>query len=351
MGRAGAVREFWASAGCSIVDLFAYVRCVRLAAVVRTFTLGTTARTLGLGLVAYLVARPLFALTHELLVVGLAGLLRTVSVADLWPQLVGRLPLDPVYTLALIHFAGGISASGVAIAEPLGGLLSTLAPGLFVAPALTAGAWASAVLEPGATAVARGLVAFGADLIMLVLAVALLRLGLGGRPWLTVVGALQQAHLIVHHFLDGQVSLRDVEAAGLPFAASTLVSNASERAPWFTNELARLPQPAVSLAAGLLMAIVAYLLVGALFGLARLFGAARRRLPGNARPFAVGAVRPGWARAGGYAVIVLALALSPLGVVAEAATRVLPDEAPAVQRWPRRCPAKSSAWQTMVRPR
>jgi hypothetical protein len=311
------------------VDLFAHVRFIRLVAVVRTVALGVTARTIGLGLLAYLLARPLFALTHELLVVGLAGVLRTATMADLWPQLVGRLPLDPIYTLAMVRFTGEISASGVAIAEPLGGVLSAAAPGLFVAPAFTAGAWASAVLEPGATAAARGLVAFGADLIMLVLAVALVRLGLRGRPWLAVLGALQQAHLVVHHFLDGQVSLRDVEAAGLPFAASTLFSNASERAPWFTNELARLHQSVVSLAAGLLMAIVAYLLVGAFFGLARLAAAAGRRLQGNARPFAVGAVRPGWARAGGYAVIVLALALSPLGVVAEAATRVLPDEAPA----------------------
>jgi hypothetical protein len=205
-----------------------------------------------------------------------------------------------------------------------------MAPGLFVAPELSAGAWASAVLEPGATALARGLVGFSADAVMLGLAVALFRLGRHGRPWLAVLGALQQAHLVLYHFAEVELSLRDLEAAGLPFAASALFSDAAGRAPWFTNELARLPRPAVSLAAGLLAAVAAYLLVVALLGLARLVRAARRRLRGGSRALAVGAVRPSWARAATYALVVLGLALSPLGAVAEGDTRVLPDSGPDV---------------------
>ena len=149
---------------------------------------------LALGTLIFLLLRPFLAIGHELLVVGLAGLLRSLSGASLWPALIGSLPLDPVYTLALVHFAGEIQARGVAVAVPVGGMLHTILPGLFTPPELVTGNWASAVLEPGSTVLAQGLASFGADLALLLAGLAIAAAGRGGRPWLVVCGALQQAH-------------------------------------------------------------------------------------------------------------------------------------------------------------
>jgi hypothetical protein len=288
-------------------------------------------RVFGAGLLAFLLVRPLFGLLHALLVVGLADLLERLTEAPFWADLVRRAPLDPVYTLALIQFAGEIQARGVAVAAPLGSLLHSLSPGLFAEPDLAGGAWASAVLEPGATVVARGLASFGANLALLAAGLALCLIGLASRrPWLAVCGALQQVQVLFHHFLDDRLSLRDLEAAGLPFALSTLLSDPNQRAPWFTSRLAELPAPLVSVLGGLLLAGLAYLLAGPLLLGALAVWAALDRLRGRPvhSPWAARSGLP----AGPLAALgcgVLLAGLSPLGALAQGETRLL--DGPSVQ--------------------
>ena len=279
--------------------------------------------TLASGLVAFLLLRPLLGLTHELLVFGLAGLLRSISDQPLWQAVIGRLPCDPVYTLALIQFAGEIRAGGVAVGGPLGAALHAALPGLFAGPELVVGGWASAVIEPGATVLARGLAGFGADLGLLTVGLACFLAGRRGRPWLAVLGVLQQAHIVLYHFLDSPLSPRELEAAGLPFAVSSLASNPSQRAPWFTSEMAQMPEPVVSAASGLLLTGLAYLLAGAALGGPPLIWRVARRLrggPGHSLGF-----RPAIPRLSQVALGLglLGLALTPLGAFAEAETRVL----------------------------
>jgi hypothetical protein len=240
---------------------------------------------------------------------------------------VRQAPLDPVYTLALIQFAGEIQARGVAVAAPLGGLLHSLSPDLFAEPDLAGGAWASAVLEPGATVVARGLASFGANLALLGAGLALFLLGLTSRrPWLVVCGALQQVQVLFHHFLDDRFSLRDLEAAGLPFALSALLSDPNQRAPWFTNRLAELPAPLVSGLGGLLLAGLAYLLAGPLLLGALAVWGWLDRLRG--RPVrSLRAAQTGLP-AGPLTALgcgVLLVGLSPLGALAQGETRLLDE--------------------------
>jgi hypothetical protein len=281
------------------------------------------------GATAFLLLRPLIGLAHELLVVALATCLRAAAGAPFWPELISRLPLDPVYTLALVRFAGEIEARGVAVAGPVGGMLHALLPGLFAAPELVAGQWASALVEPGATVVARGLVGFVANLATLAVGLALFVIGWRRRrPWLAICGALQQAHVVLYQFLDAGLSLRDLEAAGLPFALSTLQSDYAHRAPWFTNELAGFPEPLVSLAAGLLAAGLAYLLLGVILVAGVTGVMLGRRLRG--RGWTLGAPLAVRARtAATLGLGVLGLALTPLGAFALAETQVLDPEAPA----------------------
>lgn len=280
------------------------------------------------GLLAFLLLRPVIGLLHELLVLGLAGLVRGLTSAPAWSALVRQVPVDPVYTLAMIRFAGEIEVRGIAVVGPIGAALHVGLPGLFAAPELAVGPWVSAIIEPGATVTARGLAQFGANLGTLLLGVGLFLLGLRrGHHWLIVCGALQQAHVVLYQFLDASLSLRDLEAAGLPFAVSTLLSDPTRRAPWFTSELASLPDGLVSLAVGLLLAGLAYLLVGALLGVALAGRWAVRRVGGAQRPALLGPPRLG-APAATFGLTILVLALTPLGAFAEAQTRLLAVETP-----------------------
>lgn len=287
---------------------------------------------------------PALALAHALLVLGAAALLRSVSDADFWPAVIARFPVDPVYTLALVHFAGEIEARGVAVAPPLGGLLHALAPGLFAPTPPATGAWTSVLLAPGATVIARGLARFAADLAILALGVVLFTLGLRRRRWLAVCGALAQAQVVRHYLLGGSVQLRDLEAAGLPFAVSTLISGPNQRAPWFTTTLERLPAPLVGALLDGLLVLLAYLAVAGLLVPAWLVWRAAR---GGPRPrlwrFGV-RIRP--RRLSVAALGTVMLVLTPWGATAVDEPRVLEASwssaaAPAGSSAPRAVPGAS----------
>ena len=288
--------------------------------------LSSPLRPLLFGGLAYLALRPLLALLRELLVVGLAGLVRAGAEAPIWRDLIARLPVDPVYTLAMVQFVGQIEARGIAVAGLPGAALHAVAAGWFLDPELAEGSWVRAVLEPGATVLARGLVGFTADFASLMIGLALFLAGLRGPGWLAVCGALLQGHVILHQFLDLSISLRDFEAAGLPFAVSAVMSDASQRGVWFTRYLADLPATLVSTGTGLLLTLLAYLLAALALvpPLAAYVLALRaRRRPSGWRLVAARLARP---RVAIQAVIVLLLVVSPLGAFAESETLTLEDQ-------------------------
>lgn len=293
-------------------------RADRGAGLVDKACLPLIARSLALGLALFLLARPFLAVLHAAALLGLAGLLRALSAAPFWPGLIALLPVDPVYTLAVIGFAGEVEPRGLALGGPLGGLLAAWWPALFADPSLAApGAWASAVLAPGATVLASGLAGFGADLALLSLGLGLWRVGCSGRLWLAVCGGLQVAHVALFHLLDARLSLQDLEAAGLPFAISTLVSPAESRAPWFTARLAELPAPLVSIGAGAILVAVALVLARLLVRVAEALVLRLRRT----QPLSAPAQRTSSLLLAGS----LLLAVSPAGSFAAAETTVLPE--------------------------
>jgi hypothetical protein len=263
----------------------------------------------------FLALRPVFGVLHEATVLALSCLLRAATDSDLWPRLIALLPLDPVYTLAFVRFAGEIEPRGLALAGWPGSALAAWLPGIFADPAhAAAGAWASAVLAPGATVVARALVGLGADVVLLAVGLGLWRVGLRHRPWLAVCGGLQIAHVGLFHLLTVKVSLRDLEAAGLPFAVSALQSSADNRAPWFTVKLAEAPPSLVSAIAGALALVVA-------LGLAWVLVAAAGVLVRRPRPVFLDTHRR-WP----LVACTLVLALTPVGTFAEASTTVLASQ-------------------------
>src|SRR5438105_2851056 len=90
------------------------------------------------GVVVYGVVAPLLAVIHELIVLGMAnvvGALAGLAGAD---GLLRSLPLDPIYTGALLATVGGIEPRGLALAGPLGDALHQDWPALFESPSLAA---------------------------------------------------------------------------------------------------------------------------------------------------------------------------------------------------------------------
>ena len=104
-------------------------------------------RTVGLGIAAFIVVAPLLALAHEALVLLVAELLGGLGNLARNGEVPRALPLDPIYTGALLLTLGGIDVLGVAVAQPVGGVAEALWPAVFEPADLVAtGAWASAVV-------------------------------------------------------------------------------------------------------------------------------------------------------------------------------------------------------------
>lgn len=306
------------------------------------------------GAVAYGVTAPLLALAHELIVLATAHLVGDVAWLLGTSGILRWLPLDPIYTSAMLLTLGGIEPRGLALAEPIGGLLDAAVPTLFEPPSLLAPhAWASAVVAPGATIVSRWLCSTAADASMVGLSLLAVHRARDGRGWLAVVGAIVQAHVVVTHLVDVPPELADVEAAGIPFAVAMLISGDVEGGPRLAETLATLAEPVRNVILGLGMVVLAYLPVAGvvvawrlgrvlvqagrragrrpLFGLEGLTIVAGRgglarlgtlgaggRAAGAASTLAASA-----ARLAALAAFALAVAISPLGDLADAQTRFL----------------------------
>ena len=325
------------------------------------------------GLLLYLALRPPLALLHELVVLLAADGLVALGNGATRLAAAGSLPFDPVYTGTLFFIIADVDVLGIAVAPPAGDLLRSLWPRLFTTPDLLVdGAFASAVIGPGASVMAHGVAALSGNVLMLALGLLLVRLGRPvGRPvahrhnptpanddnddnvgaappaqntvwlsvrrrltrrWLTVVGALVQAHMLVNHLAARPASLADLEAAGLTYGFSVLFSGPATERPRLSALLGPLPDPVRD---GLLIVLatgLAYLLAGTLvYGAGcvwRLLRRARSAQPaGAARPPRGGPIRlvPARTALPAFAFIVAA---SPLGTLAEASSRLLDDQAP-----------------------
>ena len=268
-------------------------------------------RVLLVGVLAYTLLRPVLGLGHELAVLGLAWGLRLVVETGFWQPLIDLLRLDPIYAGAAIRAAGGVQVAGLAVGGPLGVALHSLIPAIFLNPEqLAPGAGVSMVAAPGAPALGRGLAAFGADVLWLVIGLWLAWGWRQRKSLLVCLGFLIQAQIVVNHLLDTEISLPDLEASGVPFAlALALPSNQA----WVSDGLRQLPTDARATIMGAALAVLGYvcalLVVAIASGVRRLV----RRRP---RPAAGRLLRrePRLVLVG--AAIAVVTAVSPIGALA-----------------------------------
>ncbi len=215
------------------------------------------------GLSAYLLARPVVAVIHELAILGAAWLFNQIHHGSSGWTLVRLIPGDPIYTGAVASLLSDMDAVGLALDGPLGALLHSYWPAVFLDPALIQdGAFVSALILPGSTLVARGLSFFLADVVVLALGWGVWLWATSGpmsmfRLSLALGTAAQQLHVIVHHHLANRVALRDLESLGIPFALSALQRGAPQDRPRVTAWLTSIPSPVIDIVFNSILATLA----------------------------------------------------------------------------------------------
>ncbi len=291
-----------------------------------------TARAFGL----FLLLAPFIAAARQMALILVAGLLG--GAARLTEQhLLGLLPVDPVYGGAGLRVLGGIEPRGMAVAGWPGTLLHQLNPNGFGPPELVAGgAVVSALVAPGVTVMAQ--------IISAVLTTALLLAIIGiwaartSHPVARTLGVLAQLWLLVDLAHEADLSLRELEITGLPFALAALAPvDADGQRVMLTSQLHALPEWVVGVGSALAAVTVCLLLAGLLRGLVGVWTTIVRYRPSLAGPWrmpsvslpaihphrAIMSLAAGMPRRTSLLVVTLLLAGSPLGPLAEGETRVL----------------------------
>ena len=105
------------------------LRTSRLGPRVRQAQLGSVVRAVVMGIAVYGAVAPLLAIVHELIVLGTAHLVGDVAWLVATGGLLRAVPLDPIYTSAMLLTLGGIEPRGLALAGPAGALLHDAWPG------------------------------------------------------------------------------------------------------------------------------------------------------------------------------------------------------------------------------
>jgi hypothetical protein len=237
-------------------------------------------RALAAGVAIFLLSAPLLAVARQ------ASLLATAWIVGALTDLVEArlltlLPVDPVYGGAGLRVLGGIEPRGLAVAGPPGLLLHQLVPSFFLTPELTAaGAIVSAMVDPGITVLARVSAALLAtSLLVAAAAVAARR---ARRPALAIAARLAQIWLLLDLAHESDLSVRDLEATGLPFALAAFAPvDANGQRVLLTSYLAGLPTETIGYANAAL-AVVACLLAASVLRATGRFAVhlvRRRRLP------------------------------------------------------------------------
>jgi hypothetical protein len=240
----------------------------------------TTRRALAAGLVVFLLLAPPLAAARQAAQLGTAWIVAAAAdLVEAW--LLPLLPLDPVYGGAGLRVLGGIEPRGLAVASPPGQVLHELLPALFYPPELTApGAAVSALVDPGVTVLARLLTALLATSILVAIASATIRRL--QRPALAVAARLAQIWLLIDLAHETDLSLRDLEATGLPFALAAFAPvDANGQRVLLTTYLEGVPGVAVGGACAVLAAIACLLGAAALHTIVEQAGRLirHRRLP------------------------------------------------------------------------
>lgn len=310
------------------------------------------ARVLAAGVGIFLLAAPLLACARQATLLLVASVLQA-GTGFLEMHLLPLLPVDPVYGGAGLRVLGGIEPLGLAVAGWPGLWLHELLPAAFSRPDLVAdGAAVSALVGPGLTVLARVLAAILATSLLVSLAGLMARQTTGRlqRPMLAVAIWLGQIWLLLDLAHETDLSIRDLEATGLPFALAAFAPvDAHGQRVMLTSQLAGVPHVLIS-GVNALVAIISCLALAWLVGkIARLSWAMLGLLarPGQLRSLRFR--RPAWPmpRPGhalfrlpsrlsvptrGHAVfrpatlvaVALMLSLSPLRTLAEGETAIAP---------------------------
>jgi hypothetical protein len=204
-------------------------------------------RVLLAGLGIFLLAAPLLAVARQVALLAIGALV--AGVTDLIEaHLLPLLPVDPVYGGAGLRVLGGIEPLGLAVAGPPGWLLHLLLPAFFYPPELAVdGAAVSALVGPDVTVLARLLTALLATSVLVALASAVGRRA--RRPALAIVVRLAQIWLLIDLAHEADLSVRDLEATGLPFALAMFAPvDANGQRVLLTSYLDGLPGAAIGMA-------------------------------------------------------------------------------------------------------
>jgi hypothetical protein len=186
--------------------------------------------------IMYVALRPVLGLGHELMVAALAQLVHAAIGTGLWEPAIRLFGLDPIYAGAAIRAAGGVQVAGFAVAGPLGQMLHSALPALFLAPdRVVDGAGISMVAAAGAPVIGRGLAAFGADVVWLAAGLWLFLRWRRANWRLAVLGLFIQAQIGVNHLLEAQVSVAEIDASGLPFALALAIPGGGWLTSGFNN--------------------------------------------------------------------------------------------------------------------
>jgi hypothetical protein len=319
-------------------------------------------RALAVGTCVFLALAPLLAGARQAMLLLVAWALGA-GAALLESHLLPQLPVDPVYGGASLRVLGGIEPRGLAVAGWPGRWLHALAPAVFGSPGLVAdGAAVSALVDPGLTVLARVLAAVLATSALVTLTG--LAAGRLRHAPLAVAARLGQVWLLLDLARETNLSLRDLEATGLPFALAALTPvDAHGQRVLLTGQLDGVPQAVVGGANALLAMggclVLAWLTVAAVrqaWAVARLLARPRRlaRLTQVTRPCwptwphlhashsrlpsltpatlvnvgAAGARRI--ARPAGLTILAVTLNLTPLRTLAEGEIAIVP--APVAER-------------------
>ncbi len=99
-------------------------------------------------LISVVLCIPILALAHELLIILVAAWMSDLPKGEFFYQLVKQFLASPIHASIMLETLSGVQAQGIVVAGPLGNLLHTLVPSLFIPPeAFTAPAGVSAVVS------------------------------------------------------------------------------------------------------------------------------------------------------------------------------------------------------------
>jgi hypothetical protein len=133
-------------------------------------------------LLVFIGVQPVIALSHEMLLVGVASFLREFSNSAIFYQFVKQFFASPIHARLMTETLGGIQIEGIAAAGLPGQLFQPLLPSLILGSELTTpGAWFSAVIDKDSTVLSVLATQLLVEVLMLIFGALLVKIGLRGE--------------------------------------------------------------------------------------------------------------------------------------------------------------------------